>query len=587
MGEVLNIYQYQSVVFTSTTTGATPLTLSWNFPGGTPISGTGPTRTVFYNVPGNYSATLTATDVYGTTNSLTETNIIRVDPSSIIAGISGPIPSVVKMDEGYNVYDSSIGNPWPATSWYWQLPYGVTATTQNVGVTGYGDWYTLTGGYTASPGSTYNGTIYLTSGNAYMSSTSTSSIGVQKLGPIEFIGLNATGAVGNYGYSTGLTGGILTNPLSPGTPATIQDLGYPGTGATALALQLDLSSRSGPILTTRNQYFHSTNEATNAFITTGFYTSQFLSAGPADGESISGFLIINNYTYSTYSTIPVNNDIDLGEYFVGGYSNDFYLGNCTSSSPPGILNEVYYNRNYSLDLINYLIRNPYKLVFSGNLQYVNATNSPGMTFVGLPSGSNNNPALYSSSYLQSAGASGSQIYEVYITYTAAGGTPYSATASFGPLGSSGNDPLTSGNFYVAQDTSSGLGFATILNNAINSSSIPGGTASIVFEAQKFFNCDYSGVTGSGYDPDNYYGVALKVLDKISTEGVGISDNSSILSSPSGFVAAPFTAYVSNSQGSTETCTGIFSIDPSVYSPYGMNISTIQNSYLSIGGSIAY
>ena len=48
----LKIYQYQSVVYTDTTTGASPFTLSWAFPGGIPSSGTASTETVFYNIPG-------------------------------------------------------------------------------------------------------------------------------------------------------------------------------------------------------------------------------------------------------------------------------------------------------------------------------------------------------------------------------------------------------------------------------------------------------------------------------------------------------------------------------------------------------
>jgi len=592
MGEILNIYQYQSVDFTSTTTGATPLTLSWNFPGGSPTAGTGPTRKVFYNVPGNYSVTLTATDTFGTTNFLTETNIIRVDPVTITPGISGPTPSTVKMDEGYNLYDNSAGNPYPAISWYWQLPYGITASTQNVGVTGYVDWYTLTGAYSGSPGSTYIGDISLTVNNGYTPATATSTIEIQKLGPSESLGLNATGAFGTFSTQTGLTGGILINPPGIGaSPATLQDLGYPGTGSTAYAFHVDLSTRTGSPSSSRlNQYFHSTNEQAIVSIGTGFYSPDYISS-PV-GELMGGFLIVNPYTYNSYSNVPVDNAIGLGEYLIQNQSYDFFLGDLNvNTGSPGILSEVYNNRNYNTSLINYLITNPYKLVFSGNLQYVNSSAVTPLTYVNTGSGSNN-PVVYSPVYLGSIGATGPfSVYQVYITVNFLSGPSIGATASFGSPGSTGNDPLTNGNFYVAQNNSNGPGFVSILNSAINSSGILGGTGTIVFESQEFFNCDYTSPTGGNNNPTNYHGVALKILNKTIVQSVSLADNSLDLSSgtpPPPFPIAPFVADTGNSQGSTETCSGIFNISLGSPPPYGpLTIFPPQNNYLSMGGSIAY
>jgi hypothetical protein len=581
MSEVLNIYQYQSVVYNSTTTGATPLTFSWSFPGGSPTAGTGSTRTVFYNVPGVYSVTLTATDVYGTTDSLVETNIINVDPVSITPGISGPIPATVKMNEGYDVYDNSTGNPYPAISWYWQLPYGITASTQNVGVTGYIDWYTLTGTYSGAPGSSYNADIYLTVNNGYSPATATTTVEVQKLGPIETIGLNATGGVGTFTTQTGLAGGMLTNPmLFPLVPAPLSLLGYPGTGATAYAFHVDLRLRTGsPVSTRLNQNFHSTNEAATASISTGFYTDVYLTS--PGFEVLGGFLIINSYVYSNYSTIPVNTAISSGEYIIQGQSYDFYLADANPTTGiGGILTEVYNNRNYSISLIDYLITNPYKLVFSGNIQYIN-NGGVLMTFPdnGFPAGPGSNPVVYSPTYLASLGASGAPgtPYEVY-TSVSIGPTTFGATASFVGIGGTGNDPVTSGNFFVAQDNLNGPGFVSYLNQSINSS-IPGGTGTIVYEAQEFFNCDYTSPTGAGYNPSNYYGVALKVVNKQLVQNVTITDNSATLSVPGGPTIAPFTADTLNSQGSTETCSGMFT--------QGIQIFPAQNNFLTIGGSIVY
>lgn len=596
MSEVLNIYQYQSVVYNSTTTGATPLTFSWSFPGGSPTAGTGSTRTVFYNVPGVYSVTLTATDVYGTTDSLVETNIINVDPVSITPGISGPIPATIKMNEGYDVYDNSTGNPYPAISWYWQLPYGVTASTQNVGVTGYIDWYTLTGTYSGAPGSSYNADIYLTVNNGYTPATATTTVEVQKLGPSEIIGLNATGGVGTFTTQTGLTGGMLTVPmLSPSVPAPLSLLGYPGTGATAYAFHVDLKFRTGsPVSTRLNQNFHSTNEYGLAAISTGFYSDVYISTPSFD--PLGGFLIINSYVYSNYSTIPVNTAISSGEYIIQGQSYDFYLADANpTTGVGGLLTEVYNNRNYSIPLIDYLITNPYKLIFSGNVQFLNQAGvtmtfpfapGTGPTPVPLPPG--NNPVVYSQYYLSTIGAFGSPpIYEVYTSVTI-GPTTFGATATFtgNAPGGTGNDPLSAGNFFVAQDNFNGPGFVSYLNQSIGAS-IPGGTGTIIYEAQEFFNCDYSSPTGGYYDPTNYYGVALKVLNKTLVQNVYITDNSATLSVVGGPIIAPFTADINNTQLSTETCSGMFPIGQPMTYPQGMQIFPSQNNFLTIGGSIVY
>lgn len=585
MGQVLNIFQYQSVAYNSTTTGALPLTLLWSFPGGSPLTGAGASQTIFYNVPGVYSATLTATDTFGTTNSLTEVNIINVSPSTLIPGISGPSPSTVKMNEGYDVYDATVGSPYAPTSWYWQLPYGVTASTQNVAVAGYVDWNTLTGYYTGAPGSSYFGNISLTAGNGFNTAGATSSIEVQKLGPIETLGLNATGAVGVYTTETGLSGGILVSPFLPSLPATLSDLGYPGTGATAYAFHVDLRTRTGtPVSTRLNQKFHSTNETALVAISTGFYSDAYLSSPAFD--PLSGFLIINGFVYNTYSTVPVNSAIASGNYIVQGQSYDFYIADVNpTTGVGGLLTEVYNNRSYSIPLINYLITNPYKLVFSGNIQYIN-NGGVLMTFPdnGFPVGPGRNPVVYSPAYLASLGASGAPAtsYEVY-TSVSIGPTTFGATASFGGVGSTGNDPVTSGNFFVAQDNSNGFGFVRYLNQSINAS-IPGGTGTIVYEAQEFFNCDYTSPTGAGYNPSNYYGVALKVINKQLITNVYINDNSTNLSIVGpGPIIAPFTADVLNPQGSTETCSGIFPIGQSG----GMQIFPNQNNFLSMGGSIVY
>ena len=564
MADILQIYQYQTVDITDTSTGALPLTRVWSFPGGTPTTSTTNPENVQYLVPGTYNVTLTETDTYGTTKSLVQTNIIQVSPSSLTSGISGPSPASVKMDEGYQLDDTSTGTPFAPTSWSWTLPYGRSATTQNVGVTGYGDWNTLTGTYAGSPGSIYTGNISLTSSvtisGITLNSTSSTTVGVSKLGPVENLYLNATGSSPSQ-YVTGLSGGLVVYPGN--IPAIGSDFGYPADSN--LVIKLDYRLRG--FGNNANLYFHSTNETGNVNMSTGLWSPNF-------DDIINGFLIIQSLIYTQFSAVPVDPAISAGNYIVSGQSPDIFL-----IDESGLLLNLYTNYNYSPDLLSYLVVNPYKIIFSGNIQYINQSGAPGtpMTFIDTGGGSNSNPAIYSPAALSALGIPAiSAIYQVTIDVTFNGTPPpISVPVSFGTVGSTGNDPVT-GNYYVAQDNSNGLGFVTALNNAI-SSLVPGGTSSLQFKDNPIFSI----LNGTGYDSSGFNGVSLEIKTT-AISLVTITDNSATLSA---FITpatvAPFLGNYFNSQGSTETCTGMFSVDPSG------NLSNLPPYYnnLVFGGSI--
>lgn len=570
MAESLQIYQYQSVNFTDTSSGAVPLTRSWSFSGGSPATGTGITAAVFYNVPGDYTVSLTETDAYGTTSTLTKTNLIRVSPTTLVAGISGPSPSSVKMNEGYNLQDSTVGTPFPPTSWSWTLPYGRSASTQNVGVTGYADWNTLTGGYTGAPGVSYTANISLSTSNAYLSSSSSTSVQVQKLGPSEQLYLNATGP-SSPNFVTGLSGGILT---TGGVPVYMNFFGY---SSSNMIIRLNYLLRGTSNKT--NLYFHSDTETATVVMNTGLWSSMY-------NDVIGGMMLIQGQIYSLYSYLTPDDAINLGFYIVSNQTSEFFLGDTT-----GLLLNLYTNYNYSAGLLNYLVNNPYKIAHSGNLQYANTQNPTPMTFVNI-GGSNSNPAVYSSAYLQninlpSTPTPANPVYQIYVSVTM-GGIPYGATASIGTPGATGNDPLTSGNpnggFYTAQDTVNGAGFVSFLNSAVNSS-IPGGTGSIQFVASPDFSCGWSNPVGSGYSPSDYYGVALLVKNATLVQLVTISDNSATINSyyssnmpPLATPIAPFTANYGNTQGSLENCSGLFS------TPLSITPGLIYN-VMNFGGSV--
>ena len=548
------------------------MTRSWSFSGGSPSAGTGITAAVFYNVPGDYTVSLTETDTYGTTSTLIKNDLIQVSPTTLVAGISGPSPSSVKMNEGYSLQDSTVGTPFPPTSWSWTLPYGRSATTQNVGVTGYADWNTLTGGYTGAPGSSYTANISLATSNAYLSNSVSTAVSVQKLGPSEQLYLNATGP-SSPNFVTGLSGGIVTNG---GIPVGVDFFGY---SSSDLIVRLNYLLRGASNKT--NLYFHSDTETADVIMYTGLWSSMY-------NDRIGGFLMVQGPVYSTYSYLTPNDAINLGLYVTEGQTAEFFLGDSN-----GLLLDLYTNYNYSASLLNYLVNNPYKIAHSGNLQYFNTQNPTPMTFIGTGGGSNSNPVVYSPAYLQninlpSTPSPANPVYQIYVSVTM-GGIAYGATASIGTAGATGNDPLTSGNpnggFYTAQDTVNGSGFVSFLNSAINSS-IPGGTGSIQFVADPIFSCGWSNPVGSGYSPSDYYGVALLIKNASLVQLVSISDNSSTITGyysanipPLMTPIAPFTANYTGPTGPTETCSGLFS------TPLSISPGTIYN-VMNFGGSIA-
>jgi hypothetical protein len=143
-----------------------------------------------------------------------------------------------------------------------------------------------------------------------------------------------------------------------------------------------------------------------------------------------------------------------------------------------------------------------------------------------------------------------------------GGIPFLINVPFGTAGATGNDPV-SGNYFVAQDNSNGLGIVTRINNAINSSfpPLPGGTTSLEFEANPIFSI----FNGTGYDPTGFNGIAMKIKTT-AISSVQITDNSAALTSlippsPLSPIVAPFLIDLLNSQGSTETCTGMTTLLP--------------------------
>lgn len=108
-----------TVQFTSTS-GGSPTTYDWSFPGGTPDSSAAANPTVVYNTPGTYTVSLTVSNTLGS-NTATQPGFITVN--------AGPTAGFTSSTNGATAsFTNTSGN---AVSYTWNFGDGQNATTQN------------------------------------------------------------------------------------------------------------------------------------------------------------------------------------------------------------------------------------------------------------------------------------------------------------------------------------------------------------------------------------------------------------------------------------------------------------------------
>jgi len=119
------------VNFSDKTTGGTPTSWNWSFPGGSPSSSTISNPSITYNTAGTYNVTLTVDDGSGP-NSKVITDYITVNgvpaQPSAISGNTSPSNGSVEVYAVTNVY---------GVTYAWELPVGWTgtSTTNSISVT--------------------------------------------------------------------------------------------------------------------------------------------------------------------------------------------------------------------------------------------------------------------------------------------------------------------------------------------------------------------------------------------------------------------------------------------------------------------
>ena len=112
-----------NVTFTDLTTGSTPTSWTWSFPGATPNSSTQQNPTVQYAAAGTYDVTITVSDGTSQTTYTQTAYIDAVGPATVPGAISGALALCENEVEVYSVTND------PAVVYNWTLPVGWTGTS--------------------------------------------------------------------------------------------------------------------------------------------------------------------------------------------------------------------------------------------------------------------------------------------------------------------------------------------------------------------------------------------------------------------------------------------------------------------------
>jgi len=536
MSSTIQIYETQSVIFTDTTFGGLPpYDRRWTFSGGNIASATGATAQVRYNIPGQYTATLTVTDFNNVTNSFTSTNGIEVLTASVTSSFS-VAPNPVLMSQEAQFTNTSTGVPEAPTSYQWVIGGSNYSTSTNPTLE-YDDWKLVPGAnIAAAPGATVLVSTRLDATSSFATDTSSSSITVTKTGVQETNYINRTGPAQPYSQE-----GVIT---STGRQTGV--FGYP---TNSYVFKIDFSSAaSGQFVTG----FHSTQE--DAYIAcTGLSGNPlFVTTGVSRA---TGYIVVEDYFYAS-------GDIEIitGRYIYPSLPNlgrpkQLYFADDGQS---GNITDLVVNGNYSLSLIADILNNVYPQLNSAQSDYW----SPRFPITSQSSGFN--PVVYSPQYFTNLGYSGNA-YEIYITVNGS----FNATCTVNANSGQGNEPGSLNfEYYVMQDAGGNDGVATQLNAAINSSSIPGGTGAIEFTAVQNYNINSLGT------PANYYGLKMEVKTE-SIETVQIKDNSATLNASLSLNLAPFAYYYTGSSN-VLSCSGM---PPDLILP--------TNNYFEQGKQIVY
>ncbi len=236
MGVPTSLCAGSTVDFTDLTTGGTPTSWNWSFPGGTPATSTLQNPTITYNTPGTYDVTLVVDDGNGPATSTITSYITINDVPAQPSAINGDIAPC----EGTTItYDVTLDF---GVNYTWSLPAGWTgsSTTNTISATVGASAGTITVTPANSCGSGQSQTLNVTpvnipaqpsaiSGNNNVCETASETYSVTNVSGVSYVwslptSWTGTSTTNSITATVGNTGGTITvtptNSCGSGTSQT-------------------------------------------------------------------------------------------------------------------------------------------------------------------------------------------------------------------------------------------------------------------------------------------------------------------------------------------------------------------------------
>jgi hypothetical protein len=506
--EVLSIKQGDTIYFYDTTIGNVA-SYSWNFNGGNPSTSINPNEYVTFigTNPSGYSISLSVTSANGITVVITKSGIISVNAETISSAFTLNSNSRL-MSQNLFVGTAGATASSGIANYSWIIPGLGSTSGVNLSSLSYteNNWYNISGTYSGAVNSSYLATSSLTiTSNIPNTSTTNQNITYYKMGPSEEYDLAAIGPSGPY-YDP------YIYPYNSGSI---------GIGGSNLVIKI---SQPYPSSVFNNNSFHSTGEVFY------FYPNNVDAYEPY--TIIKLRIILNKIQLdalgAAYTT--VNDEFINGSYMLPGgindiFGGDIYLTDYTISggSQLTILQDPLVRGWQNEDIIEYLRNTYYK---STSSKWIENLKTPRIAYDFLLGKKVSDtydfkggysiaikPGILvpSSSLIYSIVGEIAVVKIILAAYDMNNEVLANVEIILSENGDSGNSP--DGMILTTNDTHeyTELGIVSIINNAINASSLAG---NIILESSTSFSpytLEYS---------TDFPGIRISLVDPVfSTSGI--------------------------------------------------------------------
>jgi len=486
--EVLSIKQGDTIYFYDTTIGDVA-SYSWGFAGGTPSTSINPNEYVTFNGtnPSGYSVSFTVTSSFGITVAITKSDIISVDSENISSNFTLDANSKL-MGENLLIETTGATASSGIANYSWIIPGLGSTSGVNLNSLSYteNNWYNISGTYTGAVGESYlaNSSLTITS-NISGTSTTNQNITYYKMGPSEKHNLD----------DFGLTGPYYDPTISSLTSGDI------GIGGSSLVIKL-----AQPYPSVFNNYvFHSTGEVfffyPNNVDVTGLSYKPIKLRIILDKKQLD----LLGAAYTTVNDEFINGSYILPEGIHDIFDGNIYLTDYTTSGANQLTNlKDTKKRGWkNQDILEYLKNNYYKSTSSKWIENINEATIAYDYLIGLNGFGGydfkggypiinvaGNPPIKpgilvpSSAFIYSLVGENTEVEIILSAYDNGNTELDSITIILSENGDQGNSP--DGMILTTNDTAYNtlLGIVSIINNAINASSLDG---KIILESSTSFS----------------------------------------------------------------------------------------------------